>query len=183
MNEIVMTYEQALINAGSAFLLHKMVESKELYKITRGVYSRVKYPDPLVLTHILYPEAVITMDSALHAYGMTDVIPDEIHIATSRSSTRITKQGYKQYFTEETFLNPGAINVERDEGTVRMYNRERLLVEVMRRQASLPLDYYKEIIISYRKIINELDITLIEDYMTLFKKNNFMFEILQREVL
>ena len=178
-----MTYEQALTNAGSAFLLNKMIKSKELYKLTRGAYSKIKNPDPLVLTHTLYPEAVITMDSALYSYGITDVIPDEIHIATSRNSTRITKQGYKQYFTEKDLLNPGAINIERDEGTIRMYNRERLLVEVMRRQASLPLDYYKEIIISYRKIIDELDIALIEDYITLFKKNDFMFEILQREVL
>ena len=64
-----------------------------------------------------------------------------------------------------------------------MYNRERMLVEVMRRQASLPLDYYKEVISSYRKIVDELDIALVEDYMALFKKNDFMFDILQREVL
>ena len=53
----------------------------------------------------------------------------------------------------------------------------------MRRQASLPLDYYKEVIESYRKIIDELDIALVEDYMSLFKKNDYMFDILQREVL
>ena len=75
------------------------------------------------------------------------------------------------------------MDVERDGGTARMYNRERMLVEVMRRQASLPLDYYKEVISSYRKIADELDIALVEDYMALFKKNDFMFDILQREVL
>ena len=68
-------------------------------------------------------------------------------------------------------------------GTAFMYNRERMLVEVMRRQASLPLDYYKEVISSYRKIADELDIALVEDYTALFKKNDFMFDILQREVL
>ena len=64
-----------------------------------------------------------------------------------------------------------------------MYNRERLLVEVMRRQASLPLDYYKKVIDSYRNIIDDLDIALVEDYMSLFKRNDYMSDILQREVL
>ena len=123
------------------------------------------------------------MDSALYAYGLTDVIPEETHLATNRNATRITRPGYRQYFIEEGLLDPGAVLIEREGGVVRMYSRERLLVEVMRRQASLPLDYYREIIDSYRKIIDELDIALIEDYMSLFKKNDFMFDILQREVL
>ncbi|MCD8316051.1 MAG: hypothetical protein LUB61_01400, partial [Eggerthellaceae bacterium] len=174
---------QALKYAGSTFLLRKMLESKELYKLSRGAYSKVKNPDPLVLAHIRYPEAVITMDSALYAHGLTDVIPDEVHLATSRNYTRITKPEYKQYFTENALLDPGAINIERSYGTIRLYNRERMLVEVMRRQASLPLDYYKEVINSYRRIADELDIVLIEEYMALFKRNDFMFNILQREVL
>ena len=183
MDNAVMTYEQALADAGSAFLLKKKLESKELHKLTRGAYSKIEHPDPLVLAHVLYPEAVITMDSALYAHDLTDVIPDEVHLATSRSSTRIARPGYRQYFTEDALLTPGTMDVERDGGTARMYNRERMLVEVMRRQASLPLDYYKEVISSYRKIADELDIALDEDYMALFKKNDFMFDILQREVL
>ena len=182
MDNAVMTYEQALADAGSAFLLKKKLESKELHKLSRGAYSKIEHPDPLVLAHVLYPEAVITMDSALYAHDLTDAIPDEVHLSTSRSSTRIARPGYRQYFTEDALLTPGAIDVERDGGTARMYNRERMLVEVMRRQ-SLPLDYYKEVISSYRKIADELDIALVEDYMALFKKNDFMFDILQREVL
>lgn len=179
----VMTYEQAVEDAGSPFLLKKKLESGELYKLSRGVYSKTEHPDSLVLAHVLYPESVVTMDSALYAHGLTDVIPDKTHLATSRSAVRITRPGYSQYFTEDTLLNPGAVDVEHQEGLVRMYNRERMLVEVMRRQASLPLDYYKEVIDSYRKIAGDLDIALIEDYMSLFKRNDYMFDILQREVL
>ena len=65
MDKAVMTYEQALADAGSAFLLKKKLESKELHKLTRGAYSKIEHPDPLVLAHVLYPEAVITMDSPM----------------------------------------------------------------------------------------------------------------------
>lgn len=183
MGRTVMTYEEALADAGSPFLLKKRLAAEELYKLSRGAYSRVKHPDPLVLAHVLYPDAVVTMDSALYAYGLTDVIPEKTHLATSRNATRITRPGYRQYFTEDALLDPGAIEVEREEGPVRIYDRERLLVEVMRRQASLPLDYYKEVIDSYRKIADELDPALVEDYMDLFQKRDFMFDIFRREVL
>ena len=36
----VMTYEQAVEDAGSPFLLKKKLESGELYKLSRGVYSK-----------------------------------------------------------------------------------------------------------------------------------------------
>lgn len=183
MVNCVMRYEEALSDAGSPFLLRKKLESNELYKLSRGAYSKIKHPDPLVLAHVLYPESVVTMDSALYAYGLTDVIPKETHLATNRNATRITRPGYRQYFIEEGLLDPGAVEIEREGGVVRMYNRERLLVEVMRRQASLPLDYYKKVIDSYRNIIDDLDIALVEDYMSLFKRNDYMSDILQREVL
>lgn len=183
MNNALLTYEQALEQAGSKYLLSKAVADKTLYKINRGLYSRIPYPNPLTVACANYPDGIITMDSALYEHGLTDVIPDEIHIATERSATRITQAGYRQYFIENDLLEPGVDNIEKADGIIRIYNRERLLVEVMRRQASLPLDYYKEIINSYRRIAEELDLRLVEDYMALFKRNEFMFDILQREVL
>ena len=81
MDNAVMTYEQALADAGSAFLLKKKLESKELHKLTRGAYSKIEHPDPLVLAHVLYPEAVITMDSALYAHDLTAVIRDDVLLA------------------------------------------------------------------------------------------------------
>ena len=37
-----MTYERALADAGSAFLLKKKLESKELRKLSRGAYSKIE---------------------------------------------------------------------------------------------------------------------------------------------
>ncbi|MEC4272248.1 hypothetical protein VJ923_03620 [Adlercreutzia sp. R25] len=183
MGNTLFTYEEALEQTGSKHLLSKAVADGSIHKLDRGLYSSVAHPDPLAVAHIQYPEGVITMDSALYEYGLTDIMPDEVHIATAREATRIVKPGYRQYFIEGNLLNPGATEVEKPDGTVRLYDKERLLVEVMRRQASIPLDYYKEVIGSYRRIAEELDIRLIEDYIALFKRNDFMFDILQREVL
>lgn len=183
MKDTVLTYESALERAGSRSALEAKVKNRELFKIDRGVYASSEHPDPLVVAHALYPDAIITMDSALASYGLTDVPPDKVHLATARDATRISRKGYRQYFTERELLNPGEVETDMGHGNVRIYNRERLLVEVMRRQAALPLDYYREIIDSYRRISEELDIRLVEDYMSLFKRQDAMFDILQREVL
>lgn len=39
MDNAVMTYEQALADAGSAFLLKKKLEAKELHKLSRGAFE------------------------------------------------------------------------------------------------------------------------------------------------
>lgn len=183
MKDVVLTYESALEEAGSRGALETKVRSGELFKIGRGIYSSSEHPDPLVVAHVLYPDAVITMDSALALYGLTDVPPDKVHLATARDTTRISRPGYRQYFTERELLDPGAAERDIGHGIIRIYDRERLLVEVMRRQATLPLDYYREVIASYRRISEDLDIRLVEDYMALFKRQDAMFDILQREVL
>lgn len=183
MAETVLTYERALEQAGSRRRLQANVSDGKLFKVGRGVYATVEHPDPLVVAHVVYPNAVVTMDSALFAYGLTDVPPGKVHLATARGSTRIERSGYRQYFVGEGLLDPGAVEQDRGQGVIRMYNRERMLVEVMRRQATLPFDYYKEIIESYRRIAEDIDMRLVEDYMELFKRQGFMFDILQREVL
>lgn len=183
MKDEVLTYESALEKAGSRGAFETKVRSGGLFKIGRGIYSSSEHPDPLVVAHVLYPDAVITMDSALASYGLTDVPPDKVHLATARDATRISRPGYRQYFMERELLDPGAVEKDIGHGIIRIYDRERLLVEVMRRQATLPLDYYREVIASYRRMSEDLDIRLVEDYMALFKRQDAMFDILQREVL
>ena len=79
-------------------------------------------------------------------------------------------------------LYQGSINVETDDGIIRIYNKERLLIELIRKKNQIPFDYYKEIISNYRKIVDELDMYKIEEYLTLFKNEVNLASILQMEV-
>ena len=62
--------------------------------------------------------------------------------------------------------------------------KERMLVELLRKSASMPFDYYKEIIASYRRIAEELDIRQIEDCIALYDRScaESIFVKLQLEV-
>ena len=66
---------------------------------------------------------------------------------------------------------------------IRIYNKERMLIELVRYKSKLPFDYYKEIILNYRKLLPRLDIQKIQDYALMAPKSNKVLEILQMEVL
>ena len=64
-----------------------------------------------------------------------------------------------------------------------MYNRERLLLELLRNKNSLPFDYYKEILLNYRLAVQDLDLQLIQDYIQKYPKAAMIEQALQLEVL
>ena len=58
-----------------------------------------------------------------------------------------------------------------------------MLIELIRNKNKLPFDYYKEILLNYRKVINELDIQAIQEYAFALPKTSMVLETLQLEVL
>ncbi|MCF0125494.1 MAG: hypothetical protein HUJ68_07040, partial [Clostridia bacterium] len=54
--------------------------------------------------------------------------------------------------------------------------------ELIRNKKNLPFDYYKEIITNYREIVDEIDMSLLADYLECFTNGKNIFEIIHREV-
>jgi len=73
--------------------------------------------------------------------------------------------------------------MEYNNTSIKIYNKERMLVELIRNKNMLPFDYYKEIIINYRRIIEKLDIQLIQEYVYALPKTSMIMEVLEMEVL
>ena len=177
------TYTEAQEKYGSSYQIEREIKKGKLFKIARGLYSLEAKASPYAIISKVYPDAIITMDSAFYIHNLTDVIPNKIHLATRRNALRIRDKSIQQYFLEERFFEQGRTLIDHDRTTISIYSLERMLVELMRSSTSMPLDYYKEIISHYRNKIDEMDIYTIEEYMTLFERNDYMFDILQKEVL
>ena len=84
---------------------------------------------------------------------------------------------------DEDLVNIGISTYDFSGTSIRIYNKERLLIEVIRYKNSLPYDYYKEIINYYRKKIDEINIQLVIDMLTHFTKKEMIQKILREEVL
>ena len=163
--------------------VREAVTAGDIYKVGRGLYSDQPSTSPFGIISARYPYGIITMDTAFYIYGLTDVVPDRTFLATKRNATRIGDPSIRQVFLSDNIFEPGRTGIYYDGVKIIIYNKERMLIEAMRNSTSMPFDYYKEIISGYRNISDTLDYQKIEEYMALFKRNEYMFQILRREVL
>ena len=183
MEKKLLTRAQCLKKYGSDYRIRKAIESEELYRIDKGIYSLEKYVPEIVLISYKYPNAVVTMRSAFYMYGMTDDIPDEVDLATTRDAAKIPDKRVKQYFVADDFFKEGIERMDYKGYSIRIYSRERMLIELLRYKTKLPFDYYKEIILNYRKILPKLNIQKIQDIALAAPKSGRVMQILQTEVL
>ena len=65
---------------------------------------------------------------------------------------------------------------------IKLYTKERLLVELIRHRNKLPFDYYKEIITSYRYRVYDLDEEWFEDNIDRFPGSRKIMTAIRLEV-
>ena len=150
---MIYSYKEILKKYGGRYAIKEAVNKNEIYKVEKGIYSNNKIVDPIILYSKKYPSGVITMDSAFYFYDLTDVIPSKTYLATPKNYRTIKNDKIVQIFMDKNILNAGKESVKVNEYTINIYNRERLLVELIRKRNQIPFDYYKEIISNYREIL------------------------------
>jgi hypothetical protein len=176
------TTSECLLEYGNYYRLAQATQSGELHKVAHGVYSDSRrYKDVEVLQKI-YPTSVVTMLSAYYYYDLTDNVPDKIHLSVERNGTKIKDSNVVQYFVPKTTGMLGVVNEELHGMNLRIFDKERLLIETVRHKTKMPLDLYREVIGSFRKIVHILYPAKMQDYIEMFPKKNVIFETIKNEV-
>lgn len=179
---MIINYKEALKKYGNKYKLIKAIENKEIYKIEKGYYSDTKYYSQIEYITKKYPKAIFTFQSAYLYLGLSDYIPSEYYIATTRNSKSITLNNVKQTYESLKYFGLGKTSLSVNGVAINIYDKERMLIELVRRQNKIPFDYYKEIITIYRDIIDELDMNKLMDYIEVFDNSESILETLNREV-
>lgn len=179
---MVFTYADCLKKWNSDYQIKKRIAAGELYQIEKGLYADSPVVSTLALLSSKYPKAIFTMHSAFYYLGLSDVIPDRYHIATDKHSMALRDKRILQYYVPSEILDIGMIRMTRRDADFRIYDRERMLIELLRYKNRLPYDYYKEIVGNYRSMIHELDIQRIQEYASAFPRHKMIREALDREV-
>ena len=179
---MILTYSECINLWKTDYMIKKAIMDGKLFRIEKGLYS--DEPDVSVLAIIAkkYPNTIITLDTAFYFYGLTDVIPDEYYLATDKHSIAIKDSRVKQIYVQSDILNEGVTTMNRRGVDFKIYDRERLLIELLRYKNKLPYDYYKEILRNYRNLLYDLDIERIQEYASVFPKNKMISALLDAEV-
>ena len=110
-------------------------------------------------------------------------VPDFYYVATPKNTRKISDERVKQFYENSEAFDMGKTKMNYDGVDIVIYDKERLLVELIRNKRKFSFDFYKEIIASYRRIVHELDMTLVAEYAYELPKTNTIIETLRLEVL
>ena len=176
------TYSQCIKKYLTDYYLKKAVEENLLYKVEKGIYSDSPSWSELALIAFKNSSAVFTMNSAFYYQDLTDSIPDYYYLGTEREASRISDRNVKQVFYPEETLMLGVEEKTVNGVSIRIYSKERLLVELIRHRNKLSFDYYKEIIESYRRKVYDLDEEWFEDNIDRFPGGRKIMAAIRLEV-
>lgn len=180
---MIFSYTEAIEEYGNAYQLSRALEKGLLYKQENGIYSTRKYESELSIIMKKHPKAVLAGEYAFYCHGLTNVIPEKYELATPSKSARLQDKRIKQIYMRDDIFALGIIEKEIDGSSIRIYDKERMLIELLRRKNKMPYDLYKEILFNYRTIIDELELWRIQEYASVFPKSKMISKALDEEVL
>ena len=179
---MVKTYSECIREYGSARKISYLIKEGKLFRLERGLYSTEKYEHLIVMVNKRYPQAVVSMQSAFYYNNLTDVVPNCLHIATARNSTKINDKRICQHFIPENTLNIGVTNLIRNGIVIRTYDLERLCIDLMKNRTKLPYDLYKEVVLSLRNRVHEIYPAKIDDYLDAFPYRQKLHDLIEKEI-
>lgn len=176
-------YYRELLEIGlNRYQIESKIKNKELYKIEKGIYSDEKNSSELAIISKKYPKAILTLNSAFFYYNLTDKIPEYYHLATDKKARIIESNLIKQTFTKKELLNIGLTKIKIENVEINIYDKERMLIELIRYKSKLPYELYKEVLNNYRKIKEELDFIKLYKYAQSFNCS-FIMKSIETEVM
>lgn len=180
---MILTYTECINIYRNDYQLEKAIAEEHIYRLESGLYSTKRYFSELEIIAKKYPNAILTGEYAFYCHDLTDVIPEKYYIATKAKAAKLLDSRIIQSYVRDDLLMLGVIEKDINGVIVKIYDKERMLIELLRSKNSIPYDLYKEIIGNYRKIIEELQIWRIQEYAEIFPKSKMIKKALEQEVL
>ena len=133
----------------------KLIADGHVEKIRRGYYQWIN-PDDFseVGTVIrLFPDAILSMDTALRYYGYSDRTPGDWHLAVSKDSGKsrfkIDYPFVKPYYVEPAVLELGLTTGTMDGHAIRIYDKDRLICDCLRYRNKMDKEIFNKAIQKY----------------------------------
>lgn len=180
---MLFSFKQCKEKYGNCYQINKALHARTLYKVAEGIYADTPSVSEIEIVMYRYPQAIFTRNSAFYYHGLTDVIPNQYYLASVRDTHKIPDPKIKQVFYSADQYSVGLSNMDYQGTNIRIYDRERMLIELVRSAKKFPFDYYKEIIESYRRTIHSLDLQKLQEYISAFPTADAIMEAIELEVL
>lgn len=164
---MIYTWDEIVKIEGNRFLAESNITKGKYKKVSHGIYTDSGvHISELEQLFVQYPRATLTLQSAFEYYSLSDYIPDKYYIVTPYNAHRITNSKVVQSYMNEEVMKIGREKIQTEHGYIYIFDKERMLIELVRLSHRLPYDYYHEVIASYRilKSMNVISMYKISEY-------------------
>ena len=161
----------------SDYQIKKMVSNKQLYMIKKGVYSDKEDFHYLEYIAKKHPNAIFTIETACQCYGLLNRVILPYKVVTKQKDRKILDDNIKQIFMSDNLYSIGMKEVKYLGFDIKIYDLERLLIEVVRNKKNLDFAVYQEIINGYKKIIKLINKDKLLSYISYFKDHKIEYRI------
>lgn len=183
MIQVIYNYKEAIKYYGNDYSLKKEILRGNIFRIEKGIYSDKLVPNELAILGKKYDDFIITLQSALLYYGLSDFVPDLPTIITLENSFHINKKLCKQYYTNKKYFDIGVDIIYIEDTSLKIFNKERLLIEVIRYETKISGEEYNHILRQYRDINKELNFGKIFNYAEEFKEFKKIYNVIKNTIL
>ena len=150
----------------------KRSQRNKMFSDVRGVYFG--QDDDIFAYYVFcYYSSVVTLRTALSLYGIIDEWNNPPYDLVFQTGYRkLNNKNVNQFRERKELLYIGAIKQKYGPVEYNIYDLERLLIEVFRKQKYLSPDNYKQAIFYYRNLVNDgkFNIPKFQQYLTNFPK-------------
>lgn len=178
---MIMLHKNLLERGFSNYQIQGLVKKKALYFVDKGIYSTTEDINYLEVISKKHPNCVFTLETACYIYKLIDKNIEPYVVATKQKDRKIKDEKVKQIFMKDNLYELGINNVKYQNFDIKVYDLERLLIDVIRNKKNMDFDLYEEIINSYKKISKLLNKRKLELYLPNFKDRKIIYRI-DREV-
>ncbi len=162
---MIHTYRELLKIYGNQRQVANAVKAGKYFLISRGIYSDEFHQVTPEYIAKRYPSVIFTGQTAFYHYGYSTDAGSTYDIASKLGATRI-----KHPMIHQSFQVPSIFEVGRTQiNGMNFYDKERMLIELIRGKSSFSYDYYKEVLDGFRKDIHHIDLYKVSQYVKRFK--------------
>lgn len=167
---------------GSPYQINKAIRDGRIFKMDKGVYSDDGSESEIEVIQMKYPRAIVSFDSAYFYYDMTDYIPDQYTLTIENHAHLVRDERVRFFFVPEEVIDVGVAMFNYDGAKIRIYDKERLLIDTARMKGRMPADQYKEVVNHYRACRDTLDASKFPEYLERFPQRDRIMRIIDEEV-
>ena len=137
------------------YFLTKMIERKQIKRITRGYYGLADYnADEYYKIISASEKAVFSMNTALYLHNLSDRTPlvYDITVPYYYGGSLRTNKNVNLYFVKSSILNLGKTEMTSPFGMkIRVYDKERTICDIVKNRNNMDMEIFSKAIKTYMK--------------------------------